>query len=214
MKVYMGKFLMLQIALLFAGCVAAQDVVTLPQPEMDLGEGASLMNVLKNRASSRSYDAGAEITDGQLATVLWAACGVNRRESGKITAPSAVNAQDIVVYVCRKDGAFRYDAREHVLVKVSGRDLRAAVAGGQDFVKDAPVSLVLVSDQGKFRSPNREMGAVDAGYVSQNICLVCTAMGLATVPRATMNREELAKELGLQENGVLFINHPIGKEKK
>lgn len=209
----MKKSFLFSVALLFAGCVAAQDVVMLPQPEMNLGESATLMNVLKERESSRNYDADVEVTDSQLGTILWAACGVNRKESGKITAPSAINAQDIVVYVCRRDGAFRYEARSHSLVKVSDRDLRAAVADRQDFAKEAPVSLVLVSDQSRFRSPNREMGAVDAGYVSQNICLVCTAMGLATVPRATMNREELATGLGLTENEVLFINHPVGKEK-
>lgn len=208
------KIFAFPVALLFASCVTAQDVQTLPQPEMKSEENTTLMSVLKNRASSRSYDAGTEVTDTQLATILWAACGVNRKESGKITAPSALNSQDIVVYVCRADGAFRYDAQSHALVRVSDKDLRAAVAGGQDFVKNAPMSLVLVSDQSKFHSPSREMGAMDAGYVSQNICLACTALGLATVPRATMDREALAAGLGLSEHDVPFINHPVGKEKK
>lgn len=207
----MKATLLFSLALLAASCVTAQDVISLPQPEMNLGNNATLMNVLKNRASSRSYDTNAEITDAQLATILWAACGVNRKDENKITAPSAMNSQDIVVYVCRKDGAYKYDAEKHELVKVSANDLRNYVSGGQDFVKDAPVSLVLVSDQRKFRSPRKEMGALDAGYVSQNICLVCTAMGLATVPRGTMDKEGLAKELGLSDEEILFINHPIGK---
>ena len=57
------------------------------------------------------------------------------------------------------------------------------------------------------------MGAIDAGYVSQNICLACTALGLATVPRMTMNKETLAKELHLDENKTLLVNHPVGYEK-
>ena len=30
------------------------------------------------------------------------------------------------------------------------------------------------------------MGVVDAGYVSENICLTCIALGLNTVPRITI----------------------------
>ena len=58
------------------------------------------------------------------------------------------------------------------------------------------------------------MGAIDAGYVSQNICLACTALELATVPRMTMDKETLAKELQLNENKVLLLNHPVGYEKQ
>lgn len=35
--------------------------------------------------------------------------------------------------------------------------------------------------------------AMDAGYVSQNICLFCSGNGLVTVPRATMNNAELKR---------------------
>lgn len=51
---------------------------------------------------------------------------------------------------------------------------------------------------------------MDAGYVSQNICLACTALGLATVPRASMDKEQLKSALGLDGQQVLMINHPVG----
>ena len=208
----MKRFYAIAIALMIGAGAFAQDVIPLPQPKWDDNNGgkATLVEVLKNRRSEREYSKEA-LSDQVLSNVLWAACGINRPAEKKITAPSAINAQDIIVFVCRSDGAFRYDALNNTLIKVSSKDLRKDVAANQAFSAVAPVSLVLVSDLNKFRSPRAELGAMDAGYVSENICLICTAMGLKTVPRATMNKEVLAKELGLIDNQILELNHPIGK---
>ena len=208
----MRRFYAIAIALMIGVGAFAQDVIRLPQPKWDDNNGgkATLVEVLKNRRSEREYSKEA-LSDQVLSNVLWAACGINRPAEKKITAPSAINAQDVIVFVCRSDGAFRYDALNNTLIKVSSKDLRKDVAANQAFSAVAPVSLVLVSDLNKFRSPRAELGAMDAGYVSENICLICTAMGLKTVPRATMNKEVLAKELGLIDNQILELNHPIGK---
>ncbi len=208
----MRRFYAIAIALMIGAGAFAQDVIRLPQPKWDDKNGgkATLVEVLKNRRSEREYSKEA-LSDQVLSNVLWAACGINRPAEKKITAPSAINAQDVIVFVCRSDGAFRYDALNNTLNKVSSKDLRKDVAANQAFSAVAPVSLVLVSDLNKFRSPRAELGAMDAGYVSENICLICTAMGLKTVPRATMNKEVLAKELGLIDNQILELNHPIGK---
>lgn len=208
----MKRFYAIAIAMMIGAGAFAQDVIPLPQPKWDDKNGgkATLVEVLKNRRSEREYSKEA-LSDQVLSNVLWAACGINRPAEKKITAPSAINAQDVIVFVCRSDGAFRYDALNNTLIKVSSKDLRKDVAANQAFSAVAPVSLVLVSDLNKFRSPRAELGAMDAGYVSENICLICTAMGLKTVPRATMNKEVLAKELGLIDNQILELNHPIGK---
>jgi nitroreductase len=208
----MKRFYAIAIALMIGAGAFAQDVIRLPQPKWDDNNGgkATLVEVLKNRRSEREYSKEA-LSDQVLSNVLWAACGINRPAEKKITAPSAINAQDVIVFVCRSDGAFRYDALNNTLIKVSSKDLRKDVAANQAFSAVAPVSLVLVSDLNKFRSPRAELGAMDAGYVSENICLICTAMGLKTVPRATMNKEVLSKELGLIDNQILELNHPIGK---
>ena len=208
----MRRFYAIAIALMIGAGAFAQDVIRLPQPKWDDNNGgkATLVEVLKNRRSEREYSKEA-LSDQVLSNVLWSACGINRPAEKKITAPSAINAQDVIVFVCRSDGAFRYDALNNTLIKVSSKDLRKDVAANQAFSAVAPVSLVLVSDLNKFRSPRAELGAMDAGYVSENICLICTAMGLKTVPRATMNKEVLAKELGLIDNQILELNHPIGK---
>lgn len=190
----------------------AQDI-ELPAPQM--GNKATLMEALQNRHSAREYSEK-QIPDDVLSTVLWAACGINRPQSGKITAPSAINAQDIVVYVVRQDGAYRYEPKENKLAKVSGKDLRTLVAGPQTFAASAPVSLVLVSDHSKFGSHSngaQRMGLIDAGYVSENICLICSALGLNTVPRMTMDSNSLKKELNLDDTYDFILNSQIGYPK-
>lgn len=188
---------------------AAQEVQPLPKP--DKKAKMTLFQALDRRESVREYS-DREIPERTLSNLLWAACGINRPGQGRITAPSAINVQDITVYVCRQDGAWKYDAAAHALTKVSDKDLRKQVAGFQDFAATAPVSLVLVSDISKVRN-HSELGAMDAGYVSENICLACTALGLATVPRATMDKAELAKELKLSDSEVLMLNNPVGYKK-
>ena len=77
----------------------AQDTIHLPKPSLD--NKVTLMQALQNRHSTREY-ADKQIPDDVLSTVLWAACGINRASEGRITAPSAINAQDIQVYVVRE----------------------------------------------------------------------------------------------------------------
>ncbi len=195
---------------------SAQSTVQLSKPSTT--NGTTLMVALQNRHSSREF-ADKDIPDDVLSTILWAACGVNRPESGRITAPSAINAQDIIVYVVRKGGAYRYEPKDNSLVKVSDKDLRQLVAGRQSFAAEAPVSLVLVSNHGKFpaQMPSEaktRMGLIDAGYVSENICLACSALGLNTVPRMTMDSDGLKHALGLDDTFDLILNSQIGYPKE
>lgn len=186
----------------------AQEVKQLPQPDMQLG--VTLTEALQKRRSDREYNADRDITDQQLSQILWAACGVNRPDKKLLTIPTAINAQDIQVYVCRKDGVALYQPYDNTLKKVSNEDIRPLLAERQQNMKNAPVFLLIVSDQEKFRHNAEVYGAMDAGYASQDICLMCAALGLKTVPRAMMNKEAVAKALGLGEKQILELNHPIG----
>ena len=186
----------------------AQEVKQLPQPDMQLG--VTLTEALQKRRSDREYNADRDITDQQLSQILWAACGVNRPDKKLLTIPTAINAQDIQVYVCRKDGVALYQPYDNTLKKVSSEDIRPLLAERQQNMKNAPVFLLIVSDQEKFRHNAEVYGAMDAGYASQDICLMCAALGLKTVPRAMMNKEAVAKALGLGDKQILELNHPIG----
>ena len=193
--------------------VMAQNVVKLPEPDKNVS--MTLYQALQQRKSVREYSTK-DIDDMKLSQLLWAAVGINRPD-GHLTAPTAINAQDITVYVCRKDGAYLYVAKDNTLQKVSDKDLRKSVASAQAFAAEAPISLVIVTDNAKFRGGSTNgptiSGAIDAGYVSQNIDLACEALGLCTVPRATMDKEALKKELKLTDSQNAILNHPIGYKK-
>lgn len=203
--------LLLVYVVLSVAVFAADKVIKLPQP--NLNRAGSVMKALSERHSTREF-AQKALSLADLSDLLWAANGINRKDLGKRTAPSALNKQDVDVYVVLPEGSYLYDAKSHVLNLVAEGDHRDAVAGGQAFVKSAPVSLVLISDLSRFGDAKNErtrlMGAMDAGIVSQNISIFCSAAKLATVPRASMDSEQLKKVLKLKDTQIPMMNHPVG----
>ncbi|MBP3518147.1 MAG: SagB/ThcOx family dehydrogenase [Parabacteroides sp.] len=211
----MRKLSFIFIALLLITTMQAQDLKTIKLNAPDKSRGSSVMKALSDRHSDREY-AAKELSLQDLSDLLWAANGINRPD-GKRTAPSALNKQDIDIYVILKAGAYRYDAQANSLQPVAKGDHRAAVAGGQEFVKSAPVSLVLVSDLSRFGNMadhTKLMAAVDAGIVCQNINVFCASVGLATVPRATMDQAALKRILKLTDNQLPIMNNPVGYPQK
>jgi hypothetical protein len=71
-----------------------------PQP----GSGSSLMQLLWKRSSSRQFSSE-PVPVGVLSNLLWAGFGINRPD-GKRTAPSAMDCQDIDIYVILSDGLY------------------------------------------------------------------------------------------------------------
>ncbi len=217
----MKKILSICFCLAFCSGMMAQGTVQLPQPDvsklsMPLGEtlktrrsSMPLGEALKTRRSYREYS-NKEIDMATLSTLLWAATGISDQATGKITAPSAVNMQDVKVYVCTVKGVCRYDQKANTLVPVSDKNIIDALVAGQQFVKDAPMTLLLVSDQSNARRKNAHYGDIDTGYVSQNIYLACTALGLKTVARAMMDQDAIRTALNFSEDIIIELNHPIG----
>lgn len=199
--------------------LSAEDL-KLPLPDHSCS--TSLDSALCQRRSVRDFDASRGIDEKLISNLLWAAAGVNRPDDGRRTNPTALNKQEIDIYVFDATGVSKYNPGEHSLTKVATGDHRGLVAGtkafSQDFVMDAPVSLVLVADLDKFDGGVSErtlmMGMADAGIVSQNINLFCAANGLATVPRATMDADGIRALLGLGAAQIPALNNPVGYEKQ
>ena len=204
----MKKYLLSIILAVITVDMNAQEVKKLPLPDMQLN--VTLTEALQKRKSDREFKAGGTISDQQLSLLLWAACGVNRADRKLLTIPTAINAQDIQVYVCNQEGVSLYQPYDNTLLKISDKDIREQLAGRQQNMKVAPLFLLIVSNQEKFRNGSETYGAMDAGYSSQNICLMCAALGLKTVPRAMMDKEGITKVLGLNDKQILELNHPIG----
>ena len=182
----------------------------------DKTRGSAVMKALSDRHSDREYDTK-ELSLQDLSDLLWAANGINRQD-GKRTAPSAMDRREIDVYMINKDGAYLYDVNEHSLKPISSGDFRKAVAAQQDFAATAPISIVLVANLEKLGDPTKEgtrmTANFDAGIVCQNINIFCSAVGLATVPRGSMNQNELRVALKLSETQIISINNPVGYPKK
>jgi len=209
------------LALIAGFCLAAAAAVSsqgpapisLPAPAMEGGK--PLLQVLRERKSSREF-ASEALPDRVLSNLLWAAWGVNRPD-GRRTAPSASNRQEIEIFVVRADGAYLWDAKANTLQLVAPGDLRATT-GTQPFPATAPVNLVYVADMTKAGRPATDpqqmlnIGA-DAGFISENVYLFCASEGLATVVRASVPKDALAKALKLRENQIIVLTQTVGYPK-
>ena len=187
--------------------------VKLPPPQTD--GGRPLMQALKDRKSTREFGPGT-LSPQTLSNLLWAAFGINRPD-GHRTAPSALNWQEVSIYVATPEGVYLYDAGENALHPVLAGDYRAAT-GTQAFVKDAAVNLVYVSDLSKTSraapSDAEMYTAADVGFISQNVYLFCASEGLATVVRGSVDRPALAKTLNLQPSQKIILAQSVGYPKK
>lgn len=186
--------------------------ISLPPPEKH--GGLPLMEALAIRHSSRDF-ARDPLPLPLLSGLLWAAYGMNRDDGGR-TAPSAMNAQEIDVFVALPSGAYRYDAMSHELHLVAASDLRR-VTGYQDFVDEAPLDLVYVADHSRMSlipaAQRESYASAAAGAISQNVYLFAASNGLATVIRAWIDRTAIADALGLTHDQQVLLSQTVGYPK-
>ena len=185
-------------------------IVLLPPPQTEGGK--PLMQALKERHSTREFSPEA-LPPRVLSNLLWAAAGVNRPASGQRTVPSARDWREIDVYVATAEGMYRYDAKANALQPVVARDLRA-LTGVQDFVAMAPVNLVYVADLDRMEGAAAEQkefyAATDTGFIAQNVYLFCASANLATVVRGSVERDALAKAMGLAPHQRIMLAQTVG----
>jgi SagB-type dehydrogenase family enzyme len=188
----------------------AQDVILLLPPQTD--GGMPLMKALMNRHTSREF-ANKDISTQQLSNLLWAACGINRPDEKKRTAPSAMNNQEIDVYVSMAKGLFLYNAEKHNLTEILKEDIRDKT-GKQDFVKTAPVNLVFVADYSKMAKSDEKTKSgyamADAAFISENVYLFCASEGLATGVRAWIDTEVLGNAMKLKPSQHVILGQSVG----
>ncbi len=183
--------------------------ISLPPP------GASpskpLFECLAQRQTVREFS-GQPLSPEALSSLLWAAFGINRPDSAKRTAPSAMNSQEMALYVVMPQGLYLYDAKPHRLAKLSEGDLRRSISG-QAFATNAAAILVFVADLAKLdKAPldQREFyAAFDAGCIAQNVYLQCAAAGLGSVV-FELDREALHKRMRLSESQKVIMAQAVG----
>lgn len=214
----MKKLSFFYLALFLIGnSVFAQDI-SLPAP--DKKGGKPLMQALNERQSFRSYtDEG--LTKQQMSDLLWAAWGINRTDQKKRTAASAMNYQEIDMYVALPTGLYLYVAESHSLKMINNKDLRKTT-GTQGYVNNAALNLVFVADMGK--AGKREgikiddsdlfMSYANAALIAQNVYLYCASAELGCIVRGSIPKEKLALEMGLKSNQYIILAQTVGHPKK
>ena len=211
------------MAILAVSSLHAQDLTPIQLKTPDLNRKTTMMDAFQKRASSVEWtDAMLSIQD--LSDLLWAGNGINRPEESKRTAPSAINAQDVDIYVFLEAGAYLYDAKANVLNPVAKGDFRAEVIGGRPGsvtpTSEPPVLLILISDIARFaprvtdEQRALKMAAMDAGIVSQNIAVFCAGADMVTRPRMSMDMAKIKEILNLSGTQHPMLNNPIGYAKK
>ena len=205
-------FIFLIFLAIQASSVYAEELkaITLPVPQTETGN--PLMQILKERKSERVFSSR-EIPLQVLSDMLWAANGINRPGSSKRTAPSAMNMQEIDIYVAKSDGLYIYDATSNILLPIISKDIRG-LTGSQAFVKDAPLNLIYVANYSKMGSMQDKdkdfYAATDTGFISQNVYLYCASEGLATVVRGLIDKPTLREAMKLRPDQKIILTQTVG----
>ncbi|HTW81310.1 MAG TPA: nitroreductase family protein, partial [Terracidiphilus sp.] len=118
-------------------------------PKPDTSGGMPLMQALTHRRTTRAF-ADQPLPLQTLSNLLWAAFGINRQSTdgghaggrpGR-TAPSAMNSQEIELYVLLAGGVYEYVAAKNLLRAVAVGDARSKI--GAPPAAHAAVTIVYV----------------------------------------------------------------------
>lgn len=191
-------------------CFTMTNAQDIKFPEPDREGGMPLMKTLDLRYTSREFSSR-ELPVDLMSNLFWAACGTTR---GKYrTVPSAVNWQEVKAYAVTKDGIYLYHEKDHYLEKLIDGDYRE-YTGTQAFVKDAPLTIVLVADYTRMGNISEQdkvkYSWADAAYISQNIYLFCASENLNTGVRGLIDRDVLSEKMQLDDNHKIILAQCVG----
>jgi hypothetical protein len=208
--------LVVGLSFLLASTLVLADDIELPAPQTEGGLG--LFDSLKKRSSVSHGDFSlAELTLEELSTVLWAASGLNRGQTGW-TVPMADGLEPYVrIYVAGPEGTYRYSWADNKLMEISKENVKAKL-GSHGFVPKAPYVLIFTTDMevlGKLTRGGKqfqhEFANVLVGAMTQDVYLAVAALNLGTRYIHTMNRDAVIKALELEADDYPIALMPIGK---
>lgn len=163
----------LAASLLAIAPLPAQDLKPIDLPKPEISGGMPLMQALARRQTTRAF-ADKPLSRQMLSNLLWAAFGVNRPREVKAglgrTAPSAMNKQEVEIYLALEQGVYVYEAEANRLRPVLPGDIRARIS--PEAAAHAPVTLIYVADS------KLDYAQVDIGFIGQNVYLFAASEGL------------------------------------
>lgn len=186
-----------------------------------------LVELLKRRRSLRSFSSRPiEVND--LAFLLWASTGIQRRENGHEfrTVPSAGALYPIETYVVANNvdglekGLYHYNIRIHALEELRIGDLAEETSHAsldQEMCANASVVFIwtAVFQRSKWKYAERAYRYVylDAGHIAQNLALSAISIGMGTCQIAAFYDDEINEIIGIdgEEESAVYLSvagHP------
>lgn len=213
-----ARVLFLSLFVASAACAAGPAGVSIGLPEHL--DPSGLATLLERRISTRLFEP-VSLDAQAVSSVLWAGCGL--LDDGRMTVPSAGAIYPLLLYLVSGNvdgldaGVYSYDSRGGSLSLVTPGDARASLAAaclGQPWVASAPASIVICAEPGRTTARYGERGIsyvwMEAGHSSQNIYLMCAALGLGTVAVGAFDDSLVSSVVGLGEGVVPLYVMPFG----
>jgi SagB-type dehydrogenase family enzyme len=174
-------------------------------PPFEKNNPFPLDRALLERKSTRSYG-DHPLSREELSRLLWATTGVNR-EDGHRTIPSGQAKYPVDVLVALPEGVYRYEPKEHRLVRFFAEDIREKIPNQDAFKKAAMIVLYVIN---KDRTSKIEWADLEIGCMGQNLYLEAAAIGMGSRIIASIKSADIAKILGLKESQILRIGQVTG----
>ena len=190
--------------------------------------GVYIEETILRRRSIREYRSE-PLDIEQLSLILWAAQGITDTRYLFRASPSAGATYPLEIYVVvgncgvstgngfLEAGVYKYDVRKHALVLVKRGDVRdvlASAALDQEWVRSAPVDIVICAVYERTMRIYGERGYryvhIEVGHAGQNIYLMATALRLGTVAVGAFYDEKVAEVIGARRDEHPLYIMPIG----
>lgn len=219
MKVLSGTVL---AASIFSVCMGGTVITTVSLPEPVFDHGYTVSEAILARRSVRSFTSHG-VTLCELSRLLESAQGITSGW-GFRAAPSAGATFPFSVLVVAENveelnsGIYLYLPRDESLLLIREGEFLAQLsmaAHGQPCIACAPLVLVIAAEYSITTDVYGERGItyvhMEAGHISQNIYLQCTALELGTVAVGAFEDDEVSDILLLGEDRIPLYLMPVGR---
>lgn len=197
-------------------------------PQAEITSGMSVDQAIKDRRSVRNFTT-TSLTLQDVSQLLWAAQGITDSERNYRSAPSAGHVFPMEVYLVAGNngvqgleaGIYHYNPYNNTLEKIVEGDQTytlSQAAHGQEWVDQAPVSLVITGNYQKMKDkyPDENLSTrfvdIEAGHIGENIYLEAVSRGLGAVAIGSFYNDQMINLLKLPSNETPIYIYPVGHQ--
>ena len=184
-------FLSILFFLIFMECFSNQK---LPSPDFK----DSFLKILLNRKSSRDFNKNLHISNQDLSNILWSAFGINRKNENKRVIPTALNKQDIEIYVVKKDSTYLYNVEKNELIVITKENLFPYFSNFQKFIANADIILLYTS-----KNFDKKWSQLHTGSAYQNVAVYCSEKNIKNVVVGYYNKD-ISKKINVKEENIII----------